>query len=111
MAAVLLREGEVRRPYLGVAVRGEELEPVLAAEVGHLRAVRVLGVEAGTPAERAALEVGDLLLEANGSPVDTLDDLQRVLVLAGPGDVDLGVMRRRERRHLAVRPEPNRQAA
>jgi len=111
VAAVLLREGEVRRPYLGLSVRGEELAPALAGEVGHLRAVRVLGVESGTPAERATLEAGDLLLEANGRPVDTLDDLQRVLVLAGPGEVELGVLRGEERRRLAVRPEPRRRAA
>jgi S1-C subfamily serine protease len=111
VAAVLLREGEVRRPYLGVAVRGEELEPSLAAEVGHPRGVRVLQVEAGTPAALAALEAGDLVLDANGSPVDVLDDLQRVLVLSQPGEVELGILRRRERRRLAVRPDPRRQAA
>jgi len=111
VAAVLLREGEVRRPYLGLAVRGEELEPALAAGVGHLRAVRVLQVEAGTPAARAALRAGDLLLEANGNPVDALDDLQRVLVLAGQDDVELGVMRGRQPLRLSVRPERQRRAA
>jgi S1-C subfamily serine protease len=111
VAAVLLRAGEVRRPYLGVAVRGEELEPSLAAEVGHPRGVRVLQVEAGTPAALATLQAGDLLLDANGSPVDVLDDLQRVLVLSQPGEVELGILRRRERHRLAVRPAPWRRAA
>jgi S1-C subfamily serine protease len=111
IASVLLREGEVRRPYLGLAVRGEELEPGLAAEVGQLRGVRVLEVEGGRAAERAALRPGDLVVAANGAQVDTLDDLQRVLVLAADRDVELGVMRGRERLRLAVHPEPQRQAA
>jgi len=111
VAAVLLREGEVRRPLLGVAVRGEELEPGLAAELGHARGVRVLRVEPATPAAAAGLAPGDLLLEANGRAVDVLDDLQRVLVLAQPAEVELGILRGRERRRLAVRPAPWRRAA
>jgi S1-C subfamily serine protease len=104
VAAVLMQHGEVRRPFLGIAVRGEELAPALARELGHPRAVRVLRVEAGTPAEQASLAEGDLLLSANGSPLDTLDDLQRVLVLSGAPEVQLDVLRRGERRRLAVRP-------
>jgi S1-C subfamily serine protease len=111
VAAVLIQHGEVRRPFLGIAVRGEELEPALADEAGHPRAVRVLKVEPGTPAERAALEEGDLLVAANGSPVDTLDDLQRVLVLSAPPEVELEVLRGRERRRLAIRPRPAAAAA
>jgi S1-C subfamily serine protease len=104
VAAVLIQHGEVRRPFLGIAARGEELAPGLAREVGHPRGVRVLRVEAGTPAERAALAEGDLLLAANGSPLDTLDDLQRALVLPGPPEVQLEVLRRGERRRLGIRP-------
>jgi S1-C subfamily serine protease len=111
VAAVLLRDGEVRRRTLGVAVRGEDLDAALASEVGHGRGVRVLRVEAGTPAQRAGLAAGDLLLEANGSPVDTLDDLQRLLVLAPPGEVQLVVLRRGERRSVAVRPALRARAA
>ncbi|HVP66695.1 MAG TPA: trypsin-like peptidase domain-containing protein [Anaeromyxobacteraceae bacterium] len=111
VASVLLREGEVRRPYLGLAVRGEELAPSLAAEVGQLRGIRVLNVEGGRPGERAALRAGDLLLRVNGARVDALDDLQRAMVLARDGEVELGVARGRERLRLTVRPEPERRAA
>jgi S1-C subfamily serine protease len=104
VAAVLIQHGEVRRPFLGIAVRGEELEPRLAAEVGHRRAVRVLKVEPGTPAAQAAVADGDLLVSANGSPVDTLDDLQRVLVLSAPPEIELTVLRADEKRTLSIRP-------
>ena len=106
VAAVLMQHGEVRRPFLGIAARGEELAPGVAREVGHSRAVRVLRVEAGTPAERAALAEGDLLLAANGSPIDTLDDLQRVLVLSPPPEVVLEVLRRGERLRFGIHPAP-----
>jgi S1-C subfamily serine protease len=111
VAAVLMREGEVRRPLLGLAVRSEELAPGLAAEVGHPCGVRVLEVAPGGPAERAGLAAGDLLVAANDRPVDGLDDLQRVLVLAPPGEVELAVLRLGERRRHAIRPEPRRRAA
>ncbi len=104
VAAVLIQHGEVRRPFLGIAVRAEELAPALGREAGHPRGVRVLRVEAGTPAERAALAEGDLLLSANGSPLDTLDDLQRVLVLPGPAVVELDLLRGGERHRLGIRP-------
>ena len=104
VAAVLIQHGEVRRPFLGIAVRGEELEPALARQVGHLRAVRVLSVERGTPADRAGLAEGDLLVAANGNPVDTLDDLQRVLVLSALPELALEVLRDSELCRLSIRP-------
>jgi len=111
VASVLLREGEVRRPYLGLAVRGEELEPGLAAEAGQLRGVRVLDLEGGRAADRAKLKTGDLVLRVNGTQVDTLDDLQRVLVLASEPEVEVEVMRGRERLRIPVLPERERKAA
>jgi S1-C subfamily serine protease len=66
----------------------------------------VVGVESGTPAADGGLSDGDLLLAANESPVTTLDDLARVLVLTRPGVLDVDVFRAGERRRLTVRPAP-----
>ncbi len=104
VAAVLIQHGEVRRPTLGIAVRAEELAPEAARAAGHPRGVRVLGVEPGTPAAGAGLAEGDLLLEANGNPVDTLDDLQRVLVLSAPPEIELSVLRGTALRRLSIHP-------
>lgn len=105
VAAVLIQHGEVRRPYLGIRARSEELEPALARDAGQARGVRVVGVEPGTPAAAGGLSGGDLLLAANDAPVSTLDDLARVLVLARPAAVDVEVLRGGARRHFVVRPQ------
>jgi serine protease Do len=106
VAAVLIQHGEVRRPYLGIRARGEDLAPSVARDAGQARGVRVVGVESGTPAAAGGLSDGDLLLAANESPVTTLDDLARVLVLTRPGVLDVDVFRAGERRRLTVRPAP-----
>jgi len=104
IAAVLLRQGEVRRPFLGVQVRGEELAPPLDRELGRRRAVRVVGVEPGAPGQRGGLRAGDLLLAANGAEVLALDDLSRAMVLSGADALDLELWRAGARCHLEVRP-------
>ncbi len=64
----------------------------------------MLRVEPGTPAEAAGLAPGDLLVAANGSDVDALDDLQRALVLAEAPSVEVEVLRGSERMTLRIRP-------
>ena len=110
VAAVLIQKGEVKRPFLGITARGEELGPQLARQTGQARAIRVLGVGTGTPASASGLRTDDVLLAANGRPVATIDDLQRVLVLSGP-EVSLAIRRGAEDRQLLVRPSPHPQAA
>ena len=106
IAAVLIRDGRVRRPFLGLAARGEDLDLATAAELGRPRAVRVLRVEEGTPADRGNVRAGDLLVSANGSEVVTLDDLQRVMVLATAPELALRVLRVGAYRTLTLRPRP-----
>ncbi|HYD40239.1 MAG TPA: trypsin-like peptidase domain-containing protein [Anaeromyxobacter sp.] len=111
IASVLIRAGEVRRPFLGIAGRGEDLDPVLFRDAGLTRGIRVLEVVESSPAQAAGLRKDDLLLSANGSPVQTLDDLQRVMVLAPPREIQLDVQRGAGRRTLEIRPRPARAAA
>jgi S1-C subfamily serine protease len=108
IASVLIQHGEVRRPFLGVAARGEDVvDPAGAAA----RAVRVLEVVAGSPAAAAGLARGDLLVRANEVPVQTLDDLQRVMVLGGRPEIALEVLRDGALRTLAIRPRAQAAAA
>ncbi len=107
VATVLIRDGVVRRPFLGIAARGEDLDLATAAELGRPRAVRVLRVEGDTPADRGNVRAGDLLVSANGSEVVTLDDLQRIMVLATAPELALRVLRDGGYRTLTLRPRPH----
>lgn len=111
VASVLIREGQVRRPFLGIAARGEDLDPTVFREAGLTRGIRVLEVVEGSPAQAAGLRKDDLLLGANGSPVQTLDDLQRVMVLAPSSQIALEIQRGPARQVLSIRPRPAAAAA
>jgi serine protease Do len=111
VAAVLIRSGEVRRPFLGIAAKGEELAAELVRNTGQPRAIRIVSVELSTPASIAGLRGGDLLLTANGKPLGTVDDLQRVMVLSSEGEVELEIWRDDKRHRLQARPKPRAQAA
>jgi len=111
VASTLIREGEVVRPFLGVAARGEDVEPALARALGRARAVRVLEVVAGSPAAAAGLRRDDLLVAAGGAPVETLDDVVRVMVLGHPQEIALDLLRDGRRETLAIHPRQRRSAA
>jgi len=111
VAGVLIHEGEVRRPFLGIAARSEELQGELSRSTGRNRAVRVLRVGADSPAQSAGLKKGDLLLSANGRTVSSIDDLQRVMVLSGQAEVRLEVYRGERREELLARPRLEAKAA
>ncbi len=76
VAGLLLRDGRVRRAYLGISSQ-------LALRAGSGRrvvpGVTVLGVEPGGPAHRAGVQVGDVILKLDAAAIDTIDDLHRVL--------------------------------
>lgn len=111
IVAVLMHRGVIERPLLGVAARGVDLAPLEVQRVGQTRAVRIHAVGAGSPAEKAKLAAGDLLLRANDSPLLGVDDLKRALVLGEGKSVSLEVQTSQGRRSLDVKPDPARARA
>ena len=77
--AALLRDGRVRRGYLGLVSRPSPLPAELAAKTGRRNGLRVVEVVTGSPAQRAGLTGGDLLLTAGRRPVTDAQSLQRLL--------------------------------
>jgi S1-C subfamily serine protease len=77
--ADLIREGRVRRAYLGVATGARPLPPRVAREVGRERGIEVVEVVEGSPAARAGIRPEDLLIEIDGVPAKAPDDLLRVM--------------------------------
>ncbi len=104
VSALLLRHGEVRRRFLGIAARNEALAAELATQVGRPRGVRVIEISRGSPAAQGGLEPDDLLLELNGAPIGTIDDLQRQMALDGSPNVTLMLWRKGARTNRQIHP-------
>ncbi|HEY0486845.1 MAG TPA: trypsin-like peptidase domain-containing protein [Mycobacteriales bacterium] len=77
IVSALMRDGRVRRAFLGVAAAPAPLPSALAAKLGRDRGVRLAHVEPGSPADRAGLRAGDLVVTVGGQPVTDAQDLQR----------------------------------
>jgi S1-C subfamily serine protease len=75
-----MREGRVRRAYLGIAVGRRPLPPHLARSLGRAAGVEVAAVAEGSPAARAGLRRGDLILDVDGTALQGAGDLQRLMV-------------------------------
>ncbi|MFI6559212.1 S1C family serine protease [Streptomyces sp. NPDC050534] len=78
--ATLLSEGRVRRAYLGLAGIPAPLPPPLRARTGRTTGLRIVEVVPASPAARAGLRDGDLLLTADGDPVTGAQALQRLML-------------------------------
>ncbi|GAA3467801.1 S1C family serine protease [Nonomuraea roseola] len=76
--AALIRDGRVRRAYLGLVTSPAPLPDSLAERLGQRRALRVVEVVSGSPAARAGLRSGDLVVNAGRSPVGDAQSLQRL---------------------------------
>jgi S1-C subfamily serine protease len=80
IVGALMAEGRFRRAYLGIAGGPRPLPPRLARELGRKSGVEIAQVVEGGPADRAGLRAEDLIVELEGTPIEGMDDLQRVVV-------------------------------
>ncbi len=108
IAAQLIRHGRVRRSYIGVAGQNVPLHRRfvrsynLPAETG----VLVASVEPNSPARRAGLREGDVIVAFAGESVAGIDDLHRLLTEERVGvRSEVTVLRGSERMTLAILPE------
>jgi S1-C subfamily serine protease len=78
--ATLMRQGRVRRAFLGVAGRAHPLSPRLAERLGRPRGFRVVEVVPGSAADGAGLCAGDVIVELDGHAVQNAGDVQRLMM-------------------------------
>jgi S1-C subfamily serine protease len=104
----LVKEGRVRRSYVGIA---GQTAPVHARLRRHYnlnqdRGVLVAGVEPGSPARLAGLREGDLIIAFKGQPTAGIDELLRRLVGAEIGVASsLTVLRQTAKLDLEITPQ------
>src|SRR6266542_6291590 len=80
IVGALMTEGRFRRAYLGIAGGTRPLPPRLARSLDREAGVEVVQVLEGTPAAAAGLLPEDLIVELDGTPVDGVLDIQRLMV-------------------------------
>ena len=107
VAGHLIREGKIRRGRIGVA--GQNVPLVRLARRAHgldgKTGVLVTGVEPGSPAQRAGIETGDIVVGFDGKAVTGIDDLHRLLVTERIGArTTITVLRRADKLELAIVP-------
>jgi S1-C subfamily serine protease len=76
----LMTEGRFRRAYLGIAGGPRPLPPRLARKLARSAGVEVVQVVEGGPADNAGMRPEDLIVELDGTPIEGMDELQRVVV-------------------------------
>jgi S1-C subfamily serine protease len=77
--AALMRDGRVRRAYLGIAGQPRVLAPRDRVTTGRESGVHVAEVMADAPAAKAGIRADDVLLDVNDKPVTSAADLQRLM--------------------------------
>ncbi|NYZ15899.1 Do family serine endopeptidase [Azospirillum sp. RWY-5-1] len=100
----IIEYGEVRRGRLGVAL--QDLTPDLAESLNMTgdEGALIAAVEQGSPAERAGVRSGDVVVAVDGRPIRSATDLRnRVGLIRAGSPVNLEVLRGGGRRSLTVR--------
>ncbi len=78
--AALMRDGRVRRAYLGIVGGTRRLPTALAARIGRPAGLEVVQLLDGSPAAAAGVRAGDLIVSLDGRSIAGVGDLQRSLV-------------------------------
>jgi S1-C subfamily serine protease len=111
VAGRLIRDGKVRRSYIGLAGQDVPL-PRRLARLHNLpvaSGILVMSIEPESPAQHAGLAEGDVIVAYNGAPIGSIDDLHRQLTETQVGFRSrLTIIRRSEKLERDIIPEESR---
>jgi serine protease Do len=102
----LIKFGKIRRAVVGVSLNEVTAADARAAGLAQIGGAKVGGFspESGSPAEKAGIEIADIITSAGGHPIDQVTTLQRVIRGFKPGDVvDIDVMRFGQKKSFKVK--------
>jgi S1-C subfamily serine protease len=108
VAGKLIKEGKIKRSYIGL---GGQNIPLLRRVVRfhHLpveSGILVVSIEGNSPAQRAGLFEGDIIVGFDGQPIAGIDDLHRMLTEEKVGvRTTLAIIRHTEKSNLDIIPE------
>lgn len=112
VASRLLQQGRIRRAYIGVEAQTTQLHRRIVRfyDLPKETGVVIAAVQEGSPAARAELREGDVIVALGGQPVAGVDDLHRLLTDA---QVEIRnvitVLRRAEKLELAIVPQEGKE--
>ena len=102
-AQEIIVRGVIIRPWLGITGLNITREVAYHYGIPVDRGVYVVNVTPDSPADKAGMERGDILLEMGSKRIDTIDELQRTLLERKPGDrIEVTVLRGRQKGRLGV---------
>jgi S1-C subfamily serine protease len=111
IAGWLIKDGKIRRSYIGVAGQNVAIHKRIVRFYGLPleTAVLVVSVEKNSPAERAGLREGDLVVAFNGQPIGSVHHLHKMLVGEQIGvSGSLTIVRHTEKLELPILPTESR---
>ncbi|MGO9900953.1 MAG: S1C family serine protease [Solirubrobacteraceae bacterium] len=86
----LMRDGRVRRAYIGIAAGPRPLGPRARLELGREQGVELTEIAPDSPAQRAGLRPEDLVVALGDAPIERVEDIQRLMreeAIGGPMQV------------------------
>ncbi|MDH2901443.1 MAG: trypsin-like peptidase domain-containing protein [archaeon] len=101
----LSSNGSMKRAYLGIVSNPISLPKEIAENLGQTEALIVLSVEPGTPAKKAGITVGDILVRLDSRKVENFHDLYSVLTRSIIGKkIKVSVLRAEKETELDITP-------
>jgi S1-C subfamily serine protease len=108
VAGWLIKDGKIRRSYIGVGGQNVPLHRRLVRfhNLPITAGMLVVSVEPGSPAGRAGVQEGDVVVEFAGKPISSIDSLHKLLTESSIGKRCLmTVLRRTEKLFVEIVPE------
>lgn len=100
----LVRFGRVRRPALGVSITEVTPEDAEVFKLDRIQGVVAQDFQEGSPARRAGMQQGDVIVSVDGKPIQRVGQFQRIVASYHPGDeVTLDLVRYGNRRQVKVK--------